>query len=83
MQKFAAAVIALMVLAPIAGQAAEAKGKIARYDAANKMLFLDTGANCVLAANVPADGIVQGRNVIITYDVAGGKNTCSRVAAGQ
>jgi len=83
MQKLVTALIALTVLAPVALQAAEAKGKVVRFDAATKMLVLDTGASCVLAANVPADGIAQGRDVIITYEAAGGQNTCSRVAAAQ
>ncbi len=80
MRNILTATVALTLLVPAAGFAAEATGKVKSWNATGKVVTLENNTACTLAAAVavPA-GIAVGKDVTLTYTTAGTVNTCSAV----
>ena len=83
MHKILTSLAALVLIAPVAAFAAEATGKVSQFDAQSQMLLLDNGFSCVLGGDIAADGLREGVDVAVTYEVAGDRNTCTQITIAQ
>jgi ferric-dicitrate binding protein FerR (iron transport regulator) len=75
-----AALIAALVL-PSVAFAADKAGKVKTWVAGTKVVTLEDGTACTLAANVAVPAtLAVGKDVTLTYTTANNVNTCSAVA---